>query len=84
MIRPTWMPYRWRSISAARRAGSAGAVLQRRPVLRPGLSGLERRRRGQHGEVGAAAADDLQAHREAVAVNPQGTVAAGWPVMLNG
>src|SRR2546422_2153420 len=42
-----------------------GSLLERRPAPAPGARGFERRRRPEHGEVGEAAADDLQAHREA-------------------
>src|SRR5438874_4299302 len=40
-------------------------LLERRPAPAPRVRGFERRRRPEHGEVGEAAADDLQAHREA-------------------
>src|SRR5206468_11273528 len=42
-----------------------GSLLERRPAPAPGARGFERRRRPEHGEVGEASADDLQAHREA-------------------
>jgi len=38
-------------------------LLERRPAPSPRMRGFERRRRPEHGEVGEAAADDLQAHR---------------------
>src|SRR3989454_9214375 len=52
----------WYLVSPTERDGS---LLERRPAPAPGARGFERRRRPEHGEVGEAAADDLQAHREA-------------------
>src|SRR3989441_10146884 len=52
----------WYLVSPTERDGS---LLERRPAPVPGARRFERRRRPEHGEVGEAAADDLQAHREA-------------------
>src|SRR2546428_1993011 len=48
-----------------------GSLLERRPAPAPGARGFERRRRPEHGEVGEAAADDLQAPREAGRAGPR-------------
>ena len=61
-----------RAISRARGASAARAA----PL--EGGGGLE------HGEVGEAAADDLEADGQPALVKPAGSEQAGWPVKLKG
>ena len=55
-----------------------------RAPVRPRPQPLEGRGGPEHGAVREAASDDLQPDRQAVAREPAGTDAAGWPVRLNG